>query len=58
MCAFICTNDWHFSMTGSIYGNVVRQCLAIKTSERTEAEVRELSKFCSDISASLDQCRA
>ncbi|KAF4637106.1 hypothetical protein G7Y89_g972 [Cudoniella acicularis] len=45
-------------MTGSVYGNVVRQCLAISTRERTEAESRELSKFCSEIAATLGKCYA
>lgn len=47
-----------FSMTGSMYGNVVRNCLAISTRERNEAEVRDLSKFCSEIAASLSKCYA
>ncbi|TVY89794.1 hypothetical protein LAWI1_G004698 [Lachnellula willkommii] len=45
-------------MTGSIYGNVVRKCLAISTRERTESESRELSNFCSEIAASLNTCHA
>ncbi|TVY48423.1 hypothetical protein LCER1_G008229 [Lachnellula cervina] len=45
-------------MTGSIYGNVVRKCLAISTRERTESESRELSNFCSEIAASLNKCHA
>ncbi|RFU34982.1 hypothetical protein B7463_g1370, partial [Scytalidium lignicola] len=45
-------------ITGSIYGNVVRRCLAINTRERTEAQIRDLSRFCSEISASLDRCIA
>ena len=49
--------DFH-RMMGSIYGNVVRKCLAIGIRERTEAESRELSKFCSEIAASLEKCYA
>lgn len=45
-------------MTGSIYGNVVRRCLAISTRERTEAESRELLNFCSEIAVSLEKCYA
>jgi len=45
-------------MMGSIYGSVVRKCLGIVARERTEAELWELSKFCSDIAASLDKCYA
>ncbi|TVY68687.1 hypothetical protein LSUE1_G004934 [Lachnellula suecica] len=45
-------------MAGSIYGNVVRKCLAISTRERNEAESRELSKFCADIATSLSKCYA
>ncbi|KAH6682537.1 hypothetical protein B0J14DRAFT_127368 [Halenospora varia] len=45
-------------MAGSIYGNVVRKCLAINSRERNEAEVRELSQFLSDIAATLDKCYA
>jgi len=45
-------------MIGSIYANVVRKCLAISTRERTESEVKELSKFCSEIAASLSKCHA
>ncbi|KAH8801524.1 hypothetical protein F5884DRAFT_862218 [Xylogone sp. PMI_703] len=45
-------------ITGSIYGNVVRRCLAINTRERTEAQIKDLSRFCAEISASLDRCIA
>jgi hypothetical protein len=45
-------------MAGSIYGNVVRRCLAINTRERNETETRELSTFMSEIAASLDKCYA
>lgn len=45
-------------LTGSIYGNIVRSCLAISTSERTESETRQLSKFCAEIAATLDKCNA
>ncbi|EKD17655.1 hypothetical protein MBM_04024 [Drepanopeziza brunnea f. sp. 'multigermtubi' MB_m1] len=45
-------------LTGSIYANVVRKCLAINNRDRTEAEGRELSKFMAEIAASLDKCWA
>jgi hypothetical protein len=45
-------------MMGSIYSGVVRRCLDIATRERTEAESKELSDFCSEIAASLDKCFA
>ncbi|RDL32602.1 Protein kinase-like (PK-like) [Venustampulla echinocandica] len=45
-------------LTGSIYGNIVRSCLAISTRERTESEARQLSKFCAEIAATLDKCNA
>ncbi|KAE8448009.1 hypothetical protein EG329_009932 [Mollisiaceae sp. DMI_Dod_QoI] len=43
---------------GSIYSDVVRKCLSINTRDRTEAEMRELSKFCAEIAATLDKCWA
>lgn len=43
-------------MTGSIYANVVRRCLAINTGQRTENETRFLWKFCADIVSTLDVC--
>ncbi len=45
-------------MVGSIYGNLVRKCLAIKNSERTETEIRELSNFLPEVGATLDKCWA
>lgn len=45
-------------IAGSIYGNVVRRCLAVNTRERNESEARELSRFMAEIEASLDMCCA
>jgi hypothetical protein len=45
-------------LTGSIYANVVRKCLAINNRDRTEAEGHELSKFMAEMAASLDKCWA
>ena len=44
------------SLTGSIYADVVRRCLAIGSPDQTNAT--DLAKFCSEIAAKLDQCCA
>jgi hypothetical protein len=45
-------------MTGSIYGDMVRKCLALNVRERTEKEAADLSKFMVEISTTLDKCYA
>lgn len=45
-------------LTGSIYANVVRRCLAVNNRDRTEAEGRELSQLMAEIAVSLDKCWA
>jgi hypothetical protein len=46
------------SLTGSIYGEVVRKCLAVNVRERTEKEAVDLSRFMTEISTTLDKCYA
>jgi hypothetical protein len=43
---------------GSIYSEVVQKCLSLSSRERTEAEVREVSRFCAELAATLDKCWA
>ncbi|KAL2072060.1 hypothetical protein VTL71DRAFT_11403 [Oculimacula yallundae] len=45
---------------GSIYGNVVRKCLALGStrSDRSEEEGRELSRWVAGLAAELDRCWA
>ncbi|KAG4421215.1 hypothetical protein IFR04_005626 [Cadophora malorum] len=45
-------------LAGSIYGGVVRKCLAVGTRERSEAEGKELSRFFAGVAAELDKCWA
>jgi hypothetical protein len=45
-------------MAGSIYGNVVRRCLAISATQRNEDELRDLDRFMAEIEASLESCCA
>lgn len=43
---------------GSIYGGVVRRCLAVSSRERSEGEGKELSRFVAGLAAELDKCWA